>query len=166
MLFFNGLFEPLRREIALQPPSCFGCLQYASSTASSVLPPRDSILSPEAQSASPNVLCCRASTSSPALPSPSLLGESRLLSFFLSLCSLNTSYPALWMASLKGTWSLLPRTLCFPARPKLFPPPPPPSPLSSLLSNPNRLVTRSNYRWQTWKLIAGGRQAAAATTRR
>lgn len=136
VLFFNGLFEPLRREIVLQPPSCFGCLQYASSTASSVLPPRDSILSPEAQSASPNVLCCRASTSSPPLLSPSLLAPWRVsLAFFLSLCSLNTSYPLCgWLLS--KVPGLFFRVLFVFRRERSFFLPPPPSPplLASLES--------------------------------
>jgi len=56
----------------------------------SVLPPRDSILSSKAQSASPNVLCCRASTSSPLLLRASLACSLfRFLPPPLSLCSLN-----------------------------------------------------------------------------
>jgi len=140
VLFFNGLFESLRRGIVLQPPSCFGCLQYASSTASHpVLPPRDSILSPKAQSASPNVLCCRASTSSPLLLRASLacsLFRFLRLSLSLSFSVLLTS-SSLCGRSLKGT-SLFFRVLFVFRRTKLFPP-------SSLLSNPNRLVTV--YHW-------------------
>lgn len=165
MLFFNGLFEPLRREIALQPPSCFGCLQYASSTASSVLSPaRFYSLSGSTKRIAQRPLLSRIDFISSLLLSPSLLGESRLLSFSLSLSVLLTHPTRFVDGFSQRYWSLLPRTLCFPARTKLFPHPPP---ISPLLSNPNRLVTRSNYRWQTWKLIAGGRQAAtAAATRR
>jgi len=117
----------------------------------SVLPSRDSILSPKAQSASPNVLCCRASTSFSSSPQ----GEFRLLSLSLSPPPLSFSlslslsvlltFSSLCRRSLKGT-SLFFRVLFVFRRTKLFPP-------SPLLSNPNRLVTV--YHWQTPKLIAG-----------
>lgn len=130
VLFFNDLFESLRREIVLRLLSCFGCLQYASSTVSSVLPSRDSILSPEAQSASPNVLCCRASTSSPSSFHPLANLVYSLFSLSLSFCALNISF-SLCGRSLKGTGLSFRVLFVFPWT-KLFP---------LLIFSPNHLLT-------------------------
>lgn len=144
VLFFNDLFEPLRREIVLRPLSCFGYLQYASSTTASIRTPfaRFYSLRGSTKRIAQRPLLSRIDFI--PLP-PANLAYSLSPSFSLSssLHALNTSSP-LCGRSLKGIGLSFRLLFVFP-RTKLFPPSASRIPIS---------LSRSNYLWQTPKLIA------------